>query len=274
MIAIQSFHLGADAAARLAAIQGLSLIFDLFFLGRLTRRFGQRTVYLGSFAWIAAVLGLLGLTPATQGLWVGGLALGLGVGILEIVNLTRFARISVVLGRGKIAGINALVGPGGSLFGSLLGGIAGPVMGLQAVFLLFLPPLLFFGGRLLLQSMAGAENQQPSLPWHEKPRQALWSLLEWFAVACLALSLLLGTGILLHPVLATPSGLAVLLFFMAWSVLVSWLPWTRGKAKSSVALAALLASTVWIAPPLVQILGVQSSVGHWFAAVIGLLRDI
>ncbi len=274
VIAIQSFHLGADDAARLAAIQGLSLIFALFFLGRLARRFGQRMVYLGSFAWIAAALGLLGLTPATQGLWVGGLALGLGVGILEIVNLTRFARISAVLGRGKIAGINALVGPGGSLFGSLLGGIAGPVMGLQAVFLLFLPPLLFFGGRLLLKGVAGVESHQPSLPWHEKPRQAFWRWLEWIAVACLAASLLLGTGILLRPVLATPSGLAALLFLTAWSLLVGWLPWTRGKLKSSVALAALLASTVWTAPPLVQILGVRSSVGHWFAAVIGLLQDI
>ena len=191
VIAVQSFHLGADDAARLAAAQGLSLIFALFFLGALARRFGQRTAYLGSFAWIAAALALLGLTPATQGLWAGGLALGLGVGMLEIVNLTRFARISAVLGRGKIAGINALVGPGGSLFGSLLGGIAGPILGLQAVFLLFLPPLL----------------------------------------VC-------------------------------------------GKLKPSAALAALLASTVWIAPPLVQTMRVPSSVGHWLGAMLGLLRDI
>ncbi len=101
-----------------------------------------------------------------------------------------------------------------------------------------------------------------------------WRWLEWIAVACLVVSLLLGTGMLLHPVLATPSGLAVLLFLTVWSLLVGWLPWTRGKVKSTAALAALLASTVWTAPPLVQILGVQSSVVHWVAAVIGLLQDI
>jgi MFS family permease len=274
VIAIQSFHLGADDAARLAAAQGLSLIFALFFFGELARRFGQRTAYLGSFAWIAAALALLGLTPVMQGLWVGGLALGLGVGVLEIVNLTRFARISAVLGRGKIAGINALVGPGGALFGSLLGGMAGPVMGLQAVFLLFLPPLLLFGGRLLLQGVAGAKNPQPSFKWRENPGQTLWHLLEWLAIASLSVSLLLGSGMLLRPVVATPSGLAILLFLTAWSLLVGWLPWTRGKAKPSVALAALLASTVWIAPPLVQTLGVQPSAGHWFDAILGLIREI
>ncbi|MFZ4702330.1 MAG: MFS transporter, partial [Candidatus Methylumidiphilus sp.] len=274
VIAIQSFQLGADDAARLAAIQGLSLIFALFFLGGLARQFGQRAVYLASFGWIAAALALLGLTPVTTGLWVGGLALGFGVGMLEILNLTRFARISAVLGRGKIAGINALVGPGGSLFGSLLGGIAGPVMGLQAVFLLFLPPLLFFAGRLLRQAEAEAENRPATLNAWEKLGQTLWQLLEWLAIASLLVSLLLGVGMLLRPVLATPAGLSILLFFTALALLAGWLPWTRGRLKPSAALAALVASTVWIAPVLVQVLGIQSPVGNWFAAVIGLLKAI
>jgi MFS family permease len=274
VIAIQSFRLGADDAARLAAAQGLSLIFALFFLGGLARRFGQRAVYLGSFAWIAAALALLGLTPATNGLWAGGLALGLGVGMLEIVNLTCFARISAVLGRGKIAGINALVGPGGGLFGSLLGGIAGPWLGLQAVFLLFLPPLLFFGGRLLLQGVTAKEKGQFTGAWRKYPGKPLWQLLEWLAVACFAVSLALGAGMLLRPVLASQSGLAALLFLSAWGLLAGCLPWTRGRLRPSAALSALLASTVWIAPPVVQGVLMQPPISRWFELVLGFLKAI
>jgi hypothetical protein len=67
---------------------------------------------------------------------------------MQIVNLTRFAHIGARIGRGQTAGINALAGPSGAFFGSLLGGGLGRSLGLQTVFLLFIPVFAALGWSL------------------------------------------------------------------------------------------------------------------------------
>jgi MFS family permease len=244
VIAIETFHLSKDDASRLVAAEGLSLIVALFLLGRLARSFSQAHVYLGSFVWVIVSLMVLGLTHAGTGLWIGGLALGLGVGMLEIVNLTRFARLSGVLGRGKIAGLNALVGPGGSLFGSIFGGIIGPVFGLQAVFVLFALPFLIFGGHILWQA-ADAR---------------IWTILHQglkrLAIIALSASLLLGVLLLLRPVIAIPYAASLVLFAAVWLVLVTATPGTKGR----IGVSALLASLLGLLPLWVEH---HTRLNHW-----------
>jgi hypothetical protein len=61
---------------------------------------------------------------------------------VEVVNLTRFARVGAEIGQGKAAAINGLAGPFGMLCASLVGGPLGYYLGLQTVFILFIPAWL------------------------------------------------------------------------------------------------------------------------------------
>jgi MFS family permease len=141
VIALAQLGLGADAASGLVGAQGFSYVLALFTLGPFANRFGQASVYVLSAGLVALALVLLGTAASPPLLWVGGLLLGVGLGLLQIVNLMRFARIGGRLGRGKVAGLNALVGPAGGMVGSMGGGLIGHQIGLQTVFLLFIPAL-------------------------------------------------------------------------------------------------------------------------------------
>lgn len=141
VIAITQLGLGADGASGLVGAQGFSYVVALFTLGPFANRLGQDSVYGLSGGIVALALVLLGTASALPILWLGALLLGMGLGLLQIVNLMRFARIGGRLGRGKIAGLNALIGPAGGMVGSMGGGLLGHRIGLQNVFLVFLPAL-------------------------------------------------------------------------------------------------------------------------------------
>lgn len=137
VLAIQYLHLDATSASRLLATQGVAYIFALFMLGVPISRLDQTRVYQLCFAGVASGLMLLGSTTPFWLLSAGALLLGLSLGSLQISTLTRFARIGKTHGRGRIAGLNAMAGPTGSLLGSLAGGGAADLMGLNSAFILF-----------------------------------------------------------------------------------------------------------------------------------------
>ena len=60
--------------------------------------------------------------------------------------LGRMAALGARLGQGRMAGLNAIAGPGGALLGGLLGGSVGAWAGLQAGFLLCAPLMLLVAG--------------------------------------------------------------------------------------------------------------------------------
>ncbi|KAF0815128.1 hypothetical protein IGB42_00205 [Andreprevotia sp. IGB-42] len=153
-IAIKEYGFASGTAAGLVSAQGAAFVLALFTLGALVPRLGQQRFYLASFATTAVALLVLGLSRVPALLWVGGLCLGLGLGMLQTVNISRFAAIGARAGRGSIAGINAFVGPSGSLAGSIVGGVLGSWLGLQAVFLMFVPLFIVFGWRLVTRAMS------------------------------------------------------------------------------------------------------------------------
>ncbi|KYF77566.1 MFS transporter permease [Sorangium cellulosum] len=134
-IGVTVAHLTAAEASGLLAWQGVTYIFALFALGGLVGRVGHERTYLASLIVVPSSLLLLGLSSDLAPLRVGALILGLGLGLLQIANLTRIARIGARVGRGKVAGLHALVGPSGGLFGSTVGGLVGRSLGLQTMFL-------------------------------------------------------------------------------------------------------------------------------------------
>ncbi|WP_148716133.1 MFS transporter [Chitinolyticbacter meiyuanensis] len=150
VIALRQFDFSASAAASLVTVQGALFVFALFALGTLLQRVGEHRFYQASFLTIVAALLLLGLSHGAAWLWLGGAALGLGLGMMQTVNISRFARASARLGRGRVAGVNAFVGPAGGLVGSVAGGWLGQSFGLQSTFVLLAPVFLLLSCRMWL----------------------------------------------------------------------------------------------------------------------------
>ena len=144
VIAVQQLGLSAASAGTLVAVQGASFVGALFLLGGVVTYLGPRVVR-WAVTLIALASAVLALAPSAAWLWGGGALLGVGLGLLQIHTLTQFARIGARLGRGRVSGLSALVGPGGGLVGGLLGGTLGVWIGLQPVFLLFVPVFLVLG---------------------------------------------------------------------------------------------------------------------------------
>jgi len=135
LIALEQFHASRDEAARLIALQGFSFMAALFLLNGLLARIGQERFYRLSFGVAVLGLGCLGMAQELAHLQLGGVLLGLGLGMLGIVNVVRLASVSETLGRGTVAGASALSGPLGALAGTAGGGYASHWISLQHQFL-------------------------------------------------------------------------------------------------------------------------------------------
>jgi MFS family permease len=162
VVAMEVIGLDRAEASSLVAANGVTYVAALFTLGGVAQRIGPGRVYRFSFLWGAAALIVLGLARTKTSLWLGALFLGLGLGSLQIVNLTRFARTGARLGRGKMAGLSALVAPLGAVLGNLAGGLVARVFGVQAMFL-FLAPLFGLASAVLSSpGTAVAAQERPS----------------------------------------------------------------------------------------------------------------
>lgn len=138
VIALEQLRLSPAEASSFISIKGVTFTLALFMFGSLVGRLGARGSYATSFLVLSASLAALGCvegTGALHGAQIASLALGLGLGTLQITTLTQFARIGARTGHGKASALNALFGPTGGIFSSLLGASLGKTFGLQAVFL-------------------------------------------------------------------------------------------------------------------------------------------
>ncbi len=152
VIAIQAFHFDTARAAGLISAQGSSYVLALLGMGALAARLDERLFFRGGCAVIIGALLALGAATAAPTLWLGAIALGLGLGMLQIVNISWFAKVGARRGQGRIAGLTTFVGPAGALVGSTLGGSLGNALGLQSVF--YAMAAVF--GVFLLGSLAGS----------------------------------------------------------------------------------------------------------------------
>lgn len=144
VIAVQSLQASPVAAGALVSLQGGSFIAALLCLGGWVARHERRGTLAGIGLVLLALL-CLSQSPHAAGLAVGSVLQGVGLGLLEIRVLTQLARLGQQIGLGRVAGLNALVGPGGALLGGLLGGAIGGWLGLQLSFTLFMPLFVALG---------------------------------------------------------------------------------------------------------------------------------
>lgn len=134
VLAVSSLHSNGAQASSFVGAKGFTFIVALFAFGAFIQRLGSKRAYLLGFAAIAAALGAVGMVGGPHALWLGSLTLGLGLGIVQITTLTRYAELGRHAGFGKVSGLSALVGPSGGLFGSLFGGLLGKWLSLPATF--------------------------------------------------------------------------------------------------------------------------------------------
>jgi MFS family permease len=134
VVALQVAGLDASRASTLISAKGITYIMALFVLGDVVRRLGPRRATFASFACLATSLAVIGVSQHHLWLWAGSLGLGLGLGTIQIATLTRYAQIGSRTGHGKASGLNALAGPSGGVFGSIVGGSLGRWVGPQQVF--------------------------------------------------------------------------------------------------------------------------------------------
>ena len=144
VIAISTFAMDAPAAAALISLHGASYVLVLLCLGKIALRLGNQVFLRGGCLLVCLSLLALGQADSLPALWLGSIGLGVGLGMVQIVNITWLAQIGAQLGQGRIAGLTLFIWPAGGLSGNLLGGVLGGYFGLQAVFLLLSPVFMVF----------------------------------------------------------------------------------------------------------------------------------
>jgi len=155
VLAIRVFHFSTQTASLFVSIEGLAFIATLFTFWRLLGRLEERHFYLTSIAFVVAGLTLLSCIWHPAFLVTGTILIGIGLGMFNLINVTRIANASVE--KGKIAGIFAMFTVLGSIIGPVIGGFAGEYFGIQAVFLIFIP--LYLG---LALKLSFKHHPQPS----------------------------------------------------------------------------------------------------------------
>ncbi len=150
VIALRIFHLPQEIAAIFISVQGLVFIVSLFSLGALLEKVGQRNFYLLGISTIILSLFLLGIAKNSIWLWPGSLFLGVGLGMLNLINVTRIGNTNTK--KGKVAGVFALFTVTGMMLGPILGGFIGRVFGLQAIFLVLIPLFIILGVKIYFKS--------------------------------------------------------------------------------------------------------------------------
>lgn len=138
-VAIQRHGFGAPAAAGLLSAQAASFVFALLALGGLASRWDRLRFVVVAHGAAGGGLLLLGLARDGSWLWLGSVLLGCGLGLVQMENLIRAARVGSRVGQDAASGLQSLSGSSGGLLGGLLGGLAGRALGTQGVFLLLAP---------------------------------------------------------------------------------------------------------------------------------------
>lgn len=139
VLAVKELGWHPQQAVALVTVQGLSLIAALFLLGPMLQRLPISVPYFASVACASAAMLLLGSGRSMPVLMLGSVMLAIGAALIHLVNMLRLA--GSALPKSKISGLLNLAGQGGSLVGSVAGGLLSVAIGLQHVFLAWLPLL-------------------------------------------------------------------------------------------------------------------------------------
>lgn len=140
VLALTVAHLSQPLAVTLITVQGATTVFASFGLGHVLNLISPSKVQWLSVALAVAGLALLGTAFDYPMLVLGTILLGAGS---ALIGLSRTLRLSRLPGdKSKISGVYNLSNMGGSFVGAIGGGVLSELLGLQGLFLAWIPVLL------------------------------------------------------------------------------------------------------------------------------------
>lgn len=137
IISVRQFHWDTQVGVYLMIMEGTVFVSILFLFGSLVHKYSERLVY--GLSHTALIIGLLFLGFGNGIIWlaVGAIFQAAGQAVNHLVNISRLAVSNKK--KGHISGLFTMVGMAGGLVGASLGGVLSKGLGLQNVFLLWIP---------------------------------------------------------------------------------------------------------------------------------------
>lgn len=138
--ALRGLGASQDTALRLVALEGSTFIVTLFGGGLLLERFKPKPLYIASYLLVSSALALAGVGKQLPALQAGAILLGIGVGMICVLNLSQVASVKAL--KGRVAGVFTLCASMGMTLGPVLGGLVCQHFGFKAMFLGLVIPFL------------------------------------------------------------------------------------------------------------------------------------
>jgi MFS family permease len=156
VIIIRMLNLAPTVASALLTLQGGASIMVVFLAGPLVKRHSTSSLYLASCA--LASLGLLGLslTASLPVIVLASAILGIGLGLIQLVNYSRIGSLHGE--KGKISGLLMAAGGAGFTVGPLAAGLASEYLGNRLIFAAFVPIFLALGFMVALDAVRGEKQ--------------------------------------------------------------------------------------------------------------------
>ena len=149
VMVITDLKLTVAFAAMLITTRGLTQMLVVFFGGRLLE-INNAHLYIVCFVISSLGLLLLGISRDVSLLMLACAILGTFNGLMTLITFTQVGNIKGQ--KGKIAGVFSFGQKTGMVIGPVLGGIVGEIIGLQAIFLCFIPFFLAMALYNLIES--------------------------------------------------------------------------------------------------------------------------
>ncbi len=144
VLAFKVMGFSKEMAVALVTTQGLSTIAALFLLGPLLRKVPLPAAYAASVGFATLALVLVGFGTMWIVLMASGMCLAVAAATIHLINMHRLS--GSPLAKSKISSLLNLAGQGGSLLGSVAGGLLSAAIGLQHVFLAWIPVVWLTAG--------------------------------------------------------------------------------------------------------------------------------
>lgn len=148
VMVITSLGLSIAMAAILISLRGMANILVVFFGGRLLE-FDYNHLYAVSFVMSSVGLLLLGTSQDVWLLMLASVILGLFSGVMTLLTFTQVGNTDAE--KGKVSGVFSFGQKAGMVAGPVLGGVVGSFIGLQAIFLCFIPFFLLMTAYYLVE---------------------------------------------------------------------------------------------------------------------------
>jgi MFS family permease len=140
VLALNIAGLSQAQAVSLLTMQGITVVVSSFGLGFLLNIFPREKVQLLSVALAVIGLTLLGTSLNFILLILGTVSLSIGSALISLTRTLQLSQLSI--SKSKISGVYNLANMSGSLTGAITGGLFAEWLGLQILFLLWIPIFL------------------------------------------------------------------------------------------------------------------------------------